>query len=319
MRPPQELLVSRLHILRQRAGAWLAPPTDSVVVLPLAEPEAPPEPPPAGRQPLAGTYVGNGRVLVYLETGGRLYVSADDLTLVPELLKTGIYDVPFTRFLHRTLTPNSTFVDVGANVGLFSIIGGYLAWTGQVIAYEPAPALHALLRDNVAANWLNGRVRIRPVAVGRGPGRAVFGFPVTMHMLGGIDLTPASFAALYPGVEVLETEVEVVCLDDELADAGHVDLVKIDVEGGEAEVLRGMRGLVANRRVSRVSLEVRRDAFDRNRAGAGWDDLADELRHLSEMGGDFAVPDEAGQLCPVALDEVLEVALYSNLVVTLPT
>ena len=319
MSPFQESPVNRFQRLRHRAGAMLTGPVVPAGMLPLAEPEAPPEPPPAGRQPLAGTYVGNGRVLVYLETGGRLYVSADDLTLVPELLKTGIYDVPFTRFLHRTLTQDSTFVDVGANVGLFAVIGGYLAWTGQVIAYEPAPALHALLRDNVAANWLNDRVRIRPVAVGRGTGRAVFGFPTTMHMLGGIDLTPASFAALYPGVEVLETEVEVVCLDDELADAGHIDLVKIDVEGGEAEVLRGMRGLLANRRVSRVSLEVRRDAFDRNRAGAGWDDLADELRHLSEMGGDFAVPDEAGQLCPVALDEVLEVALYSNLVVTLPT
>ena len=66
-------------------------------------------------------------MLVRLNGGGRLLVSADDLSLMPELVAEGGYDAPFTAFLARTLGPDSVFVDVGANVGLFTIIGALQA------------------------------------------------------------------------------------------------------------------------------------------------------------------------------------------------
>ena len=50
---------------------------------------------------LHGTYVGNNRVLIRLAGGGRLLVSADDLSLMPELVTEGGYDAPFTAFLRR--------------------------------------------------------------------------------------------------------------------------------------------------------------------------------------------------------------------------
>lgn len=304
LRPAQ-----RLRALRSRGARLLDP-----------HPPAATAPNPGASNavaPIAGTYVGNGRLLVYLETGGRLFVSADDLSLVPELLRHGIYDVPFTRFLHRALGPGSTFVDVGANAGLFSVIGGHVAWRGRVIAYEPVPALQALIRDNIATNWFADRVALRPVAVGAAPGRATFGFPTTMQGLGRLNLQRDAFDALHPDVPIEEVTVEVVRLDDELADVGVVDLVKIDVEGGEAAVLAGMRGCVERRQVRRVSLEVRKDVAAMNDE-AGWTELVGELRHLAGLGAAFGRPDDDGDLVALRLDEVLDVGLYSNLVITLP-
>lgn len=274
----------------------------------------------AVRRPLCGTYVGNGRVLVYLQTGGRLLVSSDDLTLVSELVQDGLYDVPFTRFLQRTLRPDSTFVDVGANVGLFSIVAGYLAWEGRTIAYEAAPFLARFVQDNVAANWFADRITVRPVAVGAAAGRATFGFPTSMHMLGGLHVDTASFNDLYPGATVEQVDVEVVSLDDDLDTLGVdgiIDLVKIDVEGGEPDVLRGMRRLLEAGRIRQLSMEVRRDAHERNRGAGSWDDMVHELHRLAGLGASFSEPDVDGTLQPRSLDEVVRTALYPNLVVRL--
>src|SRR5215218_148280 len=107
---------------------------------------------------LHGTYIGRGRVLIRLRGGGRLLVSADDLSLMPELVTEGQYDGPFTAFLRRALHPDAVVVDVGANVGLFTIIAALTAWRGRVIAYEPVPEVAGLLRDNAQLNWLDGRI-----------------------------------------------------------------------------------------------------------------------------------------------------------------
>jgi FkbM family methyltransferase len=274
----------------------------------------------AGRS-LWGTYVGNGRVLVLLRTGGHLFLSADDITLVGDLLREGMYDVPFTRFLQRTLRPTSTVVDVGANVGLFSVVAGRSCTEGRVIAYEAAPRPAALLRDNVVANWLTERVTVRPVAVGAAAGTATFRFPTTMHTLGSLDLDAEAFAEQFPGVELQEHAVSVVTLDDDL-DAlgltGVVDLVKVDVEGGEAEVLRGLHRHLEAGRIARLSLEVRRDVQIRNRGAASWDALLGELRTLGRFGGSFADLDEDGSLRRLTLADVERHGVYANLVVLFP-
>lgn len=269
---------------------------------------------PPGR-PLQGTYVGNGRMLVFLDNGCRLFLSAHDLSLVAELLRDGVYDAPFTRYLQRSLGGADVFVDVGANVGLFTVIAARQAWQGQAIAYEPAPTLQRLLLDNIAANWLNERCRVRPVAVGARCETRRFGFPTRMQMLGGLDLNPEHFIQSFPGMEVEVHDVEVVSLDVDLAEHDDIALVKIDVEGGESDVLRGMRGLLDRGAVRALSLEVRRDAHERNRGGDGWEALIGELRNLLEMGASLGVPDEAGIAQPVSFDEVVRTGLYSNLII----
>jgi FkbM family methyltransferase len=254
---------------------------------------------------LHGTYVGDGRVLVRVRGGGRLLVSSADISLMPELVAEGGYDAPFTAFLRRTLGPGSTFVDVGANVGLFTVIGALQG--SRVVAYEPAPDLVALLRDNVQLNWLTGRVTVRDAAVADRPGKRPFRFDQRMQLTGRLAAEPAG-----------EPLVEVVTLDDELDTGAPIDLVKIDVEGGEAAVLAGMAALLAAGAVTRISCEVRTDNFPAGRQDPGWTALVDRLGQLAAAGWSTALIDPAGQLVARPLDEIVASEPHPNVVLGRP-
>jgi FkbM family methyltransferase len=256
---------------------------------------------------LHGTYVGNKRVLVRVLGGGRVLVSADDLSLMPELVTEGGYDGPFTAFLRRTLSPDSVFVDVGANIGLFSVIGALRAWRGRVIAYEPVPALIELLRDNVQLNWLNDRVLVRPVAVAERPDRRPFAYDRRLQLLGGLATDTES-----------TTMVDVVTLDDDLEDLERIDLVKIDVEGGEADVLVGMEKLLNSGTVSRISCEARVDAFERVGRPADWARLVDTFARMEANGWTFALIDAEGIEVPRSVDEVVASEPHPNVVARRP-
>jgi FkbM family methyltransferase len=256
---------------------------------------------------LHGTYVGKGRVLVRLVGGGRLLVSADDLSLMPELVTEGGYDAPFTAFLRRTLVPDGVFVDVGANVGLFTVIGALSALHGRVIAYEPVSQLVELLRANVQLNWLTGRVLIRDVAVAERADRRPFAFDVSLQMLGSLAYG-----------EQPNSLVDVVSLDDELGHLDRIDLVKIDVEGGESAVLDGMSGLIRTGRVRQISCEVRTDAFERRGLNTQWHALVRSLENLEARGWRFSIIEPDGGLTPRSVDQVIATEPHPNVVATMP-
>jgi FkbM family methyltransferase len=148
-----------------------------------------------------------------------------------------------------TPEPTSCVVDVGANLGMFSVwVSRYLAPTGRIIALEPHPAAYRLLRDNLsrvpcAAESLN-------VACGA--------TQQTLPLYFSSDrLTTATLEP--PAGHVLDRiDVPVRRLDDVLADTGveRIGLLKIDVEGWEPQVLDGARDSL--RRTDRVVLELDR-------------------------------------------------------------
>ncbi len=119
-----------------------------------------------------GTYVGNGRVLIASTFGAKLLVSSDDLSLMPDLVAHGGYDEPFTNLVRRSLSAGQVAIDVGANIGLFTML---MAWqvgaSGRVLSYEAEPRNVALLRDNVALNYASW-VEIHDAAAGAEPGTA---------------------------------------------------------------------------------------------------------------------------------------------------
>ena len=138
--------------------------------------------------------------------------------------------------LRRLVQPGMVVADVGANIGLLTLI---MAWSagpsGKVIAFEP----EAIPRSNLEKmKHLNGLtwVEVRDQAVGDKPGR------LTFHVS---DIIGHSSLYALPDTEgSREVQVEVVRLDD-VAPAKRMDVVKIDVEGAELDVLAGMKGLIA--------------------------------------------------------------------------
>jgi FkbM family methyltransferase len=134
--------------------------------------------------------------------------------------------------------PRGTVLDVGANIGVFSMIAAALSdW--QVIAFEPTPELAAAARRVAEANGLN--YTVEEIALGRESGSATF------YLSDVTDASNSLAAGFRPSTRSLLVPVET--LDDWSARTGIVpDVIKIDTETTEPDVLAGARGLLREHR-----------------------------------------------------------------------
>lgn len=151
------------------------------------------------------------------------------------------YEPSVTGAIIERLKPGDAFVDIGANVGFFSVIAATLVGpSGHVVAFEPDPTALPRLRALLKANALDERVHVVAGAAGASNGRA------TLHMTADSVLSTLDPAQAPLGGEYAFTrsvDVDVYSLDDWIQARGdfrsRLRVVKIDVEGTEADVLRG--------------------------------------------------------------------------------
>lgn len=132
-----------------------------------------------------------------------------------------------------------TFLDVGANIGLYSMLFAASDEDMSVHAYEPSPTTFEELKQNIALNGLE-RIRADRVAVSDQPGSVDFG---VVHDLSGAN-SIIQTSIHDSGTFTKQLKVEAVRLDDQLDLTGRRICVKIDVEGHELCVLGGMRRLL---------------------------------------------------------------------------
>lgn len=169
-------------------------------------------------------------------TGRRLRLASYDRNYLSfELFWRGFdYYEPLTAALLRTLTgPRGLFLDVGANVGFHSLLLAAVRPGLDIVAFEPHPELHRLLRANVAANDF-ARITVEPCALSDRGGVREF-YLNRSHMSASLE---PNFDPAHAGV----VEVPVTTLDAYLARRGEVPprfLVKVDVEGHEGAFLAG--------------------------------------------------------------------------------
>jgi FkbM family methyltransferase len=161
------------------------------------------------------------------------------------------YDEPYepdmAQAIHRLLRTGDVFLDVGANIGFFSVLAGCIVGeSGRVVAFEPHPDALATLRAAIAVNGLSGIVDIVEAAVGNAAGAVRF-FLSDDPVLSTLD--PARSPARDNFSFDRSIEVRQLTLDDWLAERLHlaprIRAIKIDVEGTEADVVNGMRRTLA--------------------------------------------------------------------------
>lgn len=121
------------------------------------------------------------------------------------------------------------FVDVGAFAGIYTLLACRANPKLAAVAVEPNPTAARMLRRNIQINRIEDRVTVSSNALSDTPGRAYLAIPS--------DTTAASL--LTPRTAYRTVEVDVTT-GDALIGTRPVDLVKIDVEGLEPQVLRGM-------------------------------------------------------------------------------
>jgi FkbM family methyltransferase len=153
----------------------------------------------------------------------------------------GIYEISSTRFLQGVLKPGMTVVDVGANSGYYSLIAARLVGSeGHVYAFEPVAGPFEKLRRNVALNGFRN-VTIIQSAVASGMGRSIVYPSLVKHNDGLGSLLPG------PDRSTTGESIPVVSLDHVVKRlvGRRVHVIKVDVEGNEAEVFLGARSLLS--------------------------------------------------------------------------
>lgn len=147
-------------------------------------------------------------------------------------------DQPEVRLARRLIRPGATVLDVGANVGFWSLLAGQVVGPrGRVIAFEPVPANFTRLSHAIGLNRMTW-VECRPVAVSDRTG------VITFYMSNTGNSALGSLACR-DGID-RAIEVPTVPLDDvyRTVGLGRVEFLKVDVEGAERQVFAGATQLL---------------------------------------------------------------------------
>lgn len=201
--------------------------------------------------------------------------------------------------LEALLRPGDVFVDLGANVGLFTLAGARrVGGAGRVVSVEPAADLAVALRALARLNQIAAIVEVREVAAGESEGTAeLFLASTSGHN---------SLFAEQTGLA--SARVRVAPLDALIAPGTAVSVVKMDVEGAELQALAGMRRVIADNPALVVIAEFSPTIIRRS-AGtpAQW------IATARAMGFDILEIDEQAQALRPLRAEGLEETLWVNL------
>lgn len=171
------------------------------------------------------------------------------------------YEVSEITFIHKMLKPGMVFVDVGANIGLYSVIAAKLVGEkGQVYSFEPASETYNRLQLNISHNKCNNVVPLK-MAISEDIGVA------SMKVVGDGYSAWSSLGNTIEGKEVVLQDVQTVSLDSiahEYNLLGNIDLIKIDVEGWERNVLTGARMVMSESKAPIMMVEFTEENANRN-------------------------------------------------------
>ncbi len=183
-------------------------------------------------QRLARWWVKNRQVRIMKGIGAGLRFNAG---LSNPYYAFGTNELPVQEALARHLQPGQVFYDIGANVGFFTVIGAKLVGpAGHIYAFEPVPENAQVVRNNVASNGFH-HVTVFEQAVAQASGR---GELFVSHYAGGATLSADDVPADLKG----SITVELVAIDELMRQQALLPpaVVKVDVEGAEMAVFRGM-------------------------------------------------------------------------------
>ncbi|MEM9883735.1 MAG: FkbM family methyltransferase [Planctomycetota bacterium] len=240
-------------------------------------------------------YLGNDTVLTRVR-GFKMVCPSDDMGMTPHLVLDGCWEMAVTRVFESHLEPGMTAIDIGANIGYFTLTAARrVGPTGVVHAFEPEPRNLWHLRHNVSLNGF-GQVRINDKALWHETGHLTL--RTTDESSGGHSLVGVDPALLDEDHRV---RVETVTLDEYLGDEKHVDVIKMDAEGAEPFIWEGMtETLAANPRL-KVLMEFAPDFV----TGAGRD-YHEYLAGLEAKGFSIGLIESDVSVSPIDLSKLDE-------------
>ncbi|MES2712225.1 MAG: FkbM family methyltransferase [Pseudomonadota bacterium] len=185
----------------------------------------------------------------------KFYVDTRDIGIAAHLMLDGYWELWQTEFILRNVAAGQVVADVGAHIGYFTILMADLVGsTGKVHAFEPNRRLFGLLENNVSVNGYPGRVAARRTGVAEDAAAEIPFLVQTRDPKNGcIRVGQEAGLGAFDPEQYESYSVPAAPLDTLIP--GPVDFLKIDVEGAEELVWRGMQGLIARSPNIRMLLE----------------------------------------------------------------
>ena len=174
--------------------------------------------------------------------GATGFMARRGMTGITGNIYVGLHEFPDMCFLLHFLRSTDLFIDIGANVGSYSLLASGVC-KAHSVSFEPAPETSVYLRKNVLANGLEDIIEVHEAVVGATKDEVPFTVGLdSVNQVGGFaDRT----TRMVPQVR----------LDDALC-GRNPTMMKIDVEGYEEEVLKGAEETLANESLVAIELET---------------------------------------------------------------
>lgn len=170
----------------------------------------------------------------------RLYCPENEARVAPiEVMNFGHYEPEETKVMDILAANCRSILDVGANIGLYSIRFAKRLPEARVFAFEPMPTSHAFLQRNIAANSVGGQITCFNYGLSKTSGTVEFFVSAT----GGTNAPLKNVANAQDAVSIVGLTLTL----DQWVDNQRIvpDFIKCDVEGAELLVFRGGRATLA--------------------------------------------------------------------------
>ncbi len=217
----------------------------------------------------------DGKLLVHTLHSLLMVVDSTDLIITPQLVVYRQWEPELTQLIWNSCSSDTVFVDVGANIGYFTLLAGskiHAGGSGRVIAVEPNPECCALIERNLVINWSMCDIALHKVAVGAEKGEVWLASPA--------DRAANAHLSSGGGEENGERKfrVPLAPLDALVPDGLKVDILKIDVEGHELSVFHGAHRIIAQSPAIKIVMEWSQKQMQD--AGVSVAALQDKLKSL---------------------------------------
>jgi FkbM family methyltransferase len=199
----------------------------------------------------------------------KMFLHRHDTVITPAILTEGLWEPNETFWFTRMVREGDVVVDVGANVGWFTVLAAQLVGeSGHVYAFEPVPENFAILEKNVRVNGFRNVTLVKKAVSNE---NGTLEFFIQENNPGGHSVWQKSTAKS-------AIDVEAVSLDSYFAGRlDQIDFVKLDTQGAEGAILNGMTGVIDANDDLVMSIEY----WPYGLAGFGYDS-DDVLKLLSE-------------------------------------
>lgn len=180
--------------------------------------------------------------IVYKFTENSKFLMWKGLAGATQNLYCGLHEFHDMGFLLHFLRPTDLFVDIGANVGSYTILSS--AEIGaHTISIEPVPATFKSLEDNILINDMQDKVK--PLNIGLGSAKGILKFTKSLDSINHV--------ATEHETDTIDVPIDTL---DNVLEGSHPVLLKIDVEGFETEVLKGASKILSSLDLKAVIIEL---------------------------------------------------------------